>query len=152
MTKDELRSFLKDLKDRKVIANHANLENFLSLKEKERCIYLGIDCTSNDLHIGHLLQIIQVIRFSLAGFRTILVLGDATSRIGDPSDKLKERPQLPKEKINFYCQEIKNKITRIFSEREEKEIEFPPLKTFYSDNHELLNNIYQVLELEKKDP
>jgi len=108
-----LKNFFQDLQNRGIIANAANLENFYQLEPNERVVYLGIDCTGENLHIGHLFQFIQTIRFAKEGFTVLLVLGGATSKIGDPSDKLRERPQLETEKLNHYYRTIKDQITRI---------------------------------------
>ncbi|CAG8511325.1 7139_t:CDS:2, partial [Ambispora gerdemannii] len=139
--------FFQDLQKREVIANHANLENFYQLEPQQKVIYLGIDCTGESLHIGHLFLLIQTIRFAKEGFTILLVLGGATSKIGDPSDKLKERPQLEAKKLNQYYLSIKDQITQIvirppISENK-KEIDFAPLELFYADNPQLLINIYQ---------
>ena len=99
-----LKTFFQDLQQRGIVANVANLDNFyqLEFEPKKKVVYLGIDCTGESLHIGHLFQLIQTIHFAKENFTILLVLGGATSKIGDPSDKLKERPQLPSEKINQY--------------------------------------------------
>ena len=150
-----LKLFFYDLQKRGIIANHANLVNFYQLKPEEKVIYLGIDCTAESLHIGHLFLLLQTVRFANEGFTVLLVLGGATSKIGDPSDKLKERPQLEDKKINQYYQAIKNQITRIVTRPPTSETisgtNLAPLELFYSDNPELLNNIYQVLEIKIED-
>lgn len=152
MTKN-LELFFQDLNERGIIANSANLENFYQLKPQEKVVYLGIDCTAESLHIGHLFLLIQTIRFAEAGFKVLLILGGATSKIGDPSDKLKERPQLETNDLNNYFQAIKNQISRIVFRPPvseiTKEINFSPLESFYPDNPELLNSIYQVLRINK---
>lgn len=150
-----LKDFYQDLHQRGVIVNTANLDNFYQLKPNQKVVYLGIDCTGERLHIGHLFSLIQTIRFAKESFTVLLVLGGATSKIGDPSDKLKERPQLEAEKLNQYYQAIKGQITQIvirppISETI-KEIDFAPLELFYSDNSQLLNDIYQVLKIKKED-
>src|SRR6185436_16647132 len=98
---------------------------------------------------------IQTIRFAKEGFTVLLVLGGATSKIGDPSDKLKERPQLEAKKLNQYYQAIKDQITRIVIRQSVaesiKEVNFSPLESFYSDDPQLLSNIYQVLKINEKD-
>ena len=122
------KTFFQDLQKRGIIANVANEENFYHLKPEEKVVYLGIDCTSENLHIGHLFQIIQTIRFAKEGFAVLLVLGGATSKIGDPSDKLKERPQLEARELNKYHQAIKEQITRVFYGRNLRELFRKPLK------------------------
>src|SRR3954465_485994 len=109
-----LQTFFQDLQQRGLIANKANLEkNFYQLEPSQKVIYLGIDCTGESLHIGHLFLLIQTIRFAKESFQILLVLGGATSKIGDPSDKLKKRPQLETKKINQYYQAIKVQIARM---------------------------------------
>jgi len=150
-----LEIFVQDLQNRGVIANAANLEKFYQLKPEEKIIYLGIDCTAETLHIGHLFLLMQTIRFANQGFQVLLVLGGATSKIGDPSDKLKERPQLETEKLSQYYQEIKQQLTRIVVRPATSEtinkVGFAPLEQFYSDNPELLINIHNILEINKED-
>jgi len=150
-----LKTFFQDLQKRGIIANIANEENFYQLKPEEKILYLGIDCTSDNLHIGHLFQIIQTIRFAKEGFVVLLVLGGATSKIGDPSDKLKERPQLGADELNKYYQAIKEQITRLVIRSPipeiKKEVGYSPLELFYPDNPQLLDKIYQVLKIKKED-
>src|SRR6185503_12790135 len=107
---------------------------------------------SENLHIGHLFQIIQTIRFAKEGFQILLVLGGATSKIGDPSDKLKERPQLEDKQLNQYYQAIKSQITRIIFRPPTSEIikgvSFAPLKSFcYTGDHQLLDKLSDIYKI-----
>src|SRR6266516_4008408 len=97
-----LKDFFQDLQKREIVANYANLENFYQLKPTEKVIYLGVDCTGEKLHIGHLFLYFQTVRFAKEGFAVLLILGGATSKIGDPSDKDKERPLLAEKDIKNY--------------------------------------------------
>jgi tyrosyl-tRNA synthetase len=106
-----LENFFQELQSRVIVSNYANLDNFYQLKPEEKVVYLGIDCTAESLHIGHLFLLIQTIRFAKEGFEILLVLGGATSKIGDPSDKLKERTQLETKKLENYQIKI---IVRIY--------------------------------------
>src|SRR4051812_40345491 len=125
----KLENFFQELQNRGIISNYANLENFCQLKPEERVVYLGIDCTAESLHIGHLFLLIQTIRFAKEGFQILLVLGGATSKIGDPSDKLKERTQLETKKLEDYQKKIKEQLNKILIEpRKIKKAEFAPLE------------------------
>ena len=147
-----LETFFQDLQKRGVIANVANLENFYHLKPEEKVIYLGIDCTGEKLHIGHLFLYFQTVRFAKEGFTILLVLGGATSKIGDPSDKDKERPLLAEEDIENYQEKIKSQLEKILIKPKKVEkVDFSPLEQFYSDNPELLKEIYQILNLRQDD-
>ncbi|MBS3733741.1 MAG: tyrosine--tRNA ligase [Phycisphaerae bacterium] len=57
-------------------------------------IKLGLDPTSPDIHIGHVVQLRQVRKFQDLGHRAVLIIGDYTARIGDPSGTNKTRPML----------------------------------------------------------
>src|SRR3954449_7823096 len=129
MTTD-LKDFFQDLQKRGVIANKANLEeNFYRLKPEEKVIYLGIDCTGERLHIGHLFLYFQTVRFAKEGFKILLVLGGATSKIGDPSDKDKERPLLEEKDIKNYQEKIKLQLEKILIEpRKVEKVDFCPLE------------------------
>lgn len=152
---NNLETFFQDLQNRGTIANYANLDNFYQLTADQKIIYLGIDCTGESLHIGHLFLLIQTIRFAKEGFQVLLVLGGATSKIGDPSDKSKERTKLEGEKLIEYQQKIKAQLHNILIEPREPsqmaKTTLMPLEQFYSDNPELLSNIYQVLGIKQTD-
>jgi tyrosyl-tRNA synthetase len=53
--------------------------------------YVGIDPTADSLHIGHLVSIMMLKHFQLAGHKPIALIGGATGMIGDPSGKSEER-------------------------------------------------------------
>src|SRR6185436_15348167 len=60
--------------------------------------YMGIDLTSSSLHLGHVFLLETLVLFGRASRRTsVLVIGDFTSIIGDPSGRLSERPVLSRE-------------------------------------------------------
>jgi len=147
-----LKTFFQDLQQRGIIANYANLDNFYLLRPEEKVIYLGIDCTGERLHIGHLFLYFQTVRFAKEGFKILLVLGGATSKIGDPSDKDKERPLLEEGQIEGYLEKIKSQLERILIKPKKIEkVDFSPLEQFYQDNPELLNNIYRILKIDSED-
>ena len=149
----KLTDFFQDLQDhRKLISNVANLDNFYQLESTEKVVYLGIDCTAESLHIGHLFLLIQTIRFAHQGFQVLLVLGGATSKIGDPSDKVKERTQLEVKKLVEFQTKIKAQLQKIlFSTRRIEKPQLAPLEKFYAEDPGLLNNIYKVLNVNKED-
>ena len=148
----KLAEFFQDLQQRGLVANKANLENFYHLKPEEKVIYLGIDCTGERLHIGHLFLYFQTVRFVKEGFKVLLVLGGATSKIGDPSDKDKERPLLEEKQIEDYQEKIKSQLEKILIKPKKIEkVDFSPLEQFYSDNTELLKKIYEKLNINQAD-
>ena len=53
--------------------------------------YVGIDPTADSLHVGHLVSVMMMKHFQLAGHKPIFIIGGATGMIGDPSGKSQER-------------------------------------------------------------
>jgi len=76
----------------------AEFEQRLALGRPLR-VKLGIDPTSADLHLGHMVVLHRLQRFAQAGHRVTLIIGDFTARIGDPSGRNVTRPQLSQEEI-----------------------------------------------------
>jgi len=62
-------------------------------------VKLGVDPTAPDIHLGHTVVLTKLRQFQDAGHRAVLIIGDYTARIGDPSGVSKTRPQLSAEAI-----------------------------------------------------
>ncbi len=61
------------------------------LEKEMTSAYVGIDPTADSLHIGHLVSVMMLKHFQLAGHKPIALVGGATGMIGDPSGKSVER-------------------------------------------------------------
>jgi tyrosyl-tRNA synthetase len=83
-------------------------QNLVSLDElmnklksgRQLNVKLGIDPTRPDLTFGHLVVFNKLRQFQDLGHKAILLIGDYTATIGDPSGRSTERPQLSKEEVN----------------------------------------------------
>ncbi len=73
--------------------------------------YLGIDPTADSLHIGHLVGIMLLKHFQLAGHKPIALIGGATGMIGDPSGKSQERNLLTEETLRHNQECIKKQLS-----------------------------------------
>ena len=62
-------------------------------------IKLGVDPTSADIHLGHTVQLQKLRQFQNLGHTAVLIIGDYTALVGDPSGTLKTRPQLSLEDV-----------------------------------------------------
>jgi tyrosyl-tRNA synthetase len=60
---------------------------------------LGIDPTGAEIHIGHMVPMLLLSRFQRMGHLVVLIVGDVTAKIGDPSGRSEERPHLTDEDI-----------------------------------------------------
>src|SRR6202163_4958185 len=57
-------------------------------------VKLGIDPTAPDIHLGHAVVLRKLREFQDAGHRVVLIVGDYTARVGDPSGRSSLRPML----------------------------------------------------------
>lgn len=70
------------------------------LQKEMTTAYVGIDPTADSLHIGHLVSIMMLKHFQIAGHKPLALVGGATGMIGDPSGKSQERNMLSEEELN----------------------------------------------------
>src|SRR5919199_5262105 len=63
-------------------------------------VKLGIDPTAPDIHLGHVVVLRKLREFQDLGHTVVLIVGDYTARVGDPSGRSTERPQLDPDEID----------------------------------------------------
>ncbi|KAK8103376.1 tRNA synthetase class I [Apiospora kogelbergensis] len=81
------RGFVKD-----IAGTDAQISNLM--KHKRIGAYVGIDPTAPSLHVGHLLPLMALFWMYLHGYGANSMIGGATVRVGDPTDRLKDRDDL----------------------------------------------------------
>ena len=87
-----MTSIIQDLRARGLIAQTTDAEALDALLQEQKiALYCGFDPTADSLHIGHLLPVLALRRFQLAGHTPVALVGGATGMIGDPSFKAVER-------------------------------------------------------------
>ena len=74
--------------------------------------YVGIDPTANSLHIGHLVSVMMLRHFQLAGHKPYALIGGATGMIGDPSGKSTERNLLDETTLRLNQEAIREQLSR----------------------------------------
>ncbi|MFL1894718.1 tyrosine--tRNA ligase [Aquimarina sp. 2-A2] len=82
------------------------------LLEGMRGAYVGIDPTADSLHIGHLVSVMLLRHFQLAGHKPFALVGGATGMIGDPSGKSAERNLLDEKTLRHNQQALKEQLSR----------------------------------------
>jgi tyrosyl-tRNA synthetase len=83
-----------------------------ALNEKMSSGYIGFDPTADSLHVGHLVQIMTLVHFQLAGHKPYALVGGATGMVGDPSGKSKERNLLNAETLNHNVACVKQQLEK----------------------------------------
>ncbi len=82
------------------------------LKKELTTAYVGIDPTADSLHIGHLVGVMMLKHFQVAGHKPIVLVGGATGMIGDPSGKSIERNLLDEPTLRHNQECLKNQLSR----------------------------------------
>ena len=84
------------------------------LKSGERLtLYTGYDPTAPTLHIGHGITMMKLRQFQDLGHKVIMLIGDMTGMIGDPTDKTSSRQQLTRKQVLQNCKEYKKQAASI---------------------------------------
>ncbi|AZP36375.1 Tyrosine--tRNA ligase [Candidatus Annandia adelgestsuga] len=112
------------------------------LKNNYINFYCGFDPTSSSLHIGHLLPLISIKRFQKLGHKPILLIGESTGLIGDPSFKKNERKLQNKIKIKKYTKKIIFQINSILNKNKNNNL-------IILNNYKWFKNINIINFLEK---
>ncbi|MGB8000100.1 MAG: tyrosine--tRNA ligase [Anaerobacillus sp.] len=100
----EARGLLNQVTDRE------GLEKELS--ENQIALYSGFDPTADSLHIGHLLPVLALRRFQLAGHTPIALVGGATGLIGDPSGRSNERTLNSEDIVKEWTNKLQGQLAR----------------------------------------
>jgi tyrosyl-tRNA synthetase len=98
------------------------LERKLKLGRPLR-VKLGVDPTSPDVHLGFAVVLDRLREWQDAGHVVVLIVGDYTARIGDPSGRSSERPVLPPEELDANAQRFADQAFRIL-DRDKTEVRF----------------------------
>src|SRR5215218_3488315 len=67
-------------------------------------VKLGLDPTAPDLHLGHTVVLQKLREFQDLGHTVVLIVGDYTARVGDPSGRSATRPVLSSQEIDEHAQ------------------------------------------------
>ena len=106
------------------------LEKIESEKRPMR-IKLGLDPSAPDIHLGHAVVLRKIKQLQDLGHEAIIIIGDFTGMIGDPTGKSKTRKQLTREQVEINAQTYKTQIFKILD----------PAKTTVRFNSEWLEKL-----------
>ena len=106
-----LTNFIAELKWRGML-HDVMPETEEHLLSEMRAAYLGIDPTADSLHIGHLVGVMLLKHFQIAGHKPYALIGGATGMIGDPSGKSNERNLLDEATLRHNQAALKEQLSR----------------------------------------
>lgn len=118
---------IEELLSRSVDTIYPNKESLRELltSGKQIGVYVGIDPTAYYVHLGHSTNYLILERLHKLGHKIIVLVGDFTAMIGDPSDKTSERVMLTREQVVVNMQTFKEQIGKILDfDNAENPIEF----------------------------
>ncbi len=92
-------------------------------QERPLRVKLGLDPTAPDIHLGHTVVLHKLKQFQDLGHHVILVIGDFTGRVGDPSGRSKARSQLTEEEVLNNAKTYEKQIFKIL-DPDKTEIKF----------------------------
>lgn len=95
----------------------------LLVSKKQLTIKLGLDPTAPDIHLGHAVVLRKMKHFQELGHKCIIIIGDFTGRIGDPTGKSKMRPALSEAEILENAKTYERQIFKIL-DRDLTEVRF----------------------------
>lgn len=106
-------SLLHQLSSRSLIAQITDTDGLDELLAKDQVtLYCGFDPTADSLHLGHLVPLLTLKRFQMAGHTPIALVGGATGLIGDPSFKSNERVLNPSDVVDGWVEKIKQQVSQ----------------------------------------
>ncbi|NIG98982.1 MAG: tyrosine--tRNA ligase [Serratia symbiotica] len=105
-------NLIKQLKERGLVAQVTDEEALIErLAQEPIALYCGFDPTADSLHLGHLVPLLCLKRFQLAGHKPVALVGGATGLIGDPSFKATERKLNTSETVSQWGEKIRQQVS-----------------------------------------
>lgn len=87
----------------------------LAWLDEPKTFYHGVDASVDSLSVGNLAALLLARRLIDSGWKAILLVGGATSLIGDPGGKIEERQLQPREQILHNAEAIKKQVSSLFA-------------------------------------
>lgn len=92
-------------------------------RKKQLRIKLGVDPSRPDLHLGHAVVLFKLRQFQELGHKVVLIIGDFTAQIGDPSGRDSTRPMLSEEEVKKNAKTYAEQAFKIL-DRDKTELRF----------------------------
>ncbi len=113
---------------------------------KKLQVKFGIDPTAPDLHLGHTVPLRKLRQFQDAGHKAVLIIGDFTAKIGDPSGRDKTRPQLSEKEIRANFKTYLNQAKKIL---DVKKLEIRYNSEWFDGDGKLLLELMGQISMER---
>jgi tyrosyl-tRNA synthetase len=116
-------------------------------------VKLGLDPTAPDIHLGHTVVMQKLREFQDLGHTVVLIVGDYTARVGDPSGRAATRPVLSPEQIDANARTYREQAAKVLETDERLEVRFNSewLDMPMEDMFRLVRNVTVAQLLERDD-
>lgn len=115
----------------------------LMMSGRQLKIYIGADATGPALHLGHATNYMILERFRQLGHKVVILIGDFTARIGDPTDKLAARKQLTREDVKKNVKTWLKQLKPIINMKDKEN----PVEIVYNHNWLAKMKFEEVIDL-----
>jgi len=106
-------NFIEEFQNRGYFYQCTDLEILTKKTNSEKiCAYIGFDCTARSLHVGNLMQIMILRLLQKHGHKPIVLVGGATTKVGDPTGKDEMRKVLSDEDLAQNIAGIKKSLSK----------------------------------------
>lgn len=106
------KNLITQLQERGLIAQVTDEAALVErLEQGSIALYCGFDPTADSLHLGHLVPLLCLKRFQLAGHKPVALVGGATGLIGDPSFKATERKLNTQDTVHEWVEKIRQQVS-----------------------------------------
>lgn len=120
---EQLKIIMKGVNE---VISIEELKGKLQIAEKEKrplVVKLGLDPSAPDIHLGHTVVLRKIKQLQDLGHKAIIIIGDFTGMIGDPTGKSKTRKQLTKEQVLENAKTYEKQIFKVL-DRQKTELRF----------------------------
>ncbi|KAI1105784.1 hypothetical protein F4804DRAFT_111749 [Jackrogersella minutella] len=118
------------LKERGFVKDTAGTDDQIRelMRLKRIGAYVGIDPTASSLHVGHLVPLMALFWMYIHGFRAMTVVGGATAKVGDPTDRLKSRERIKPGDMGANITKVHYQLKRMWLNVDEQAARFGYVK------------------------
>lgn len=103
-------NLIKQLQERGLVARDGRGSVSRATGARPDRAYCGFDPTADSLHLGHLVPLLCLKRFQMAGHKPVALVGGATGLIGDPSFKAAERKLNTEDTVQEWVDKIRKQV------------------------------------------
>jgi tyrosyl-tRNA synthetase len=82
-------------------------------EDRQLRVKFGVDPTRPDIHLGHLVAFRKLREFQRLGHKVVIIIGDWTARIGDPSGRSIQRQMMTEEEVRYNAQTYLDQLSKV---------------------------------------